>query len=212
LRTWDSPEQTAGAEIFRQPPYPLRIVGGGNCVWLAWEMAWQRWGFILPVTGHARQWTSLDGVTLQQRGRIAKLAVVDTPQPDSIMILPASHQLKYGITGGYGHLAWVEEVFPHKIIVIESSIFPRQSGRQWQGCWYQQCEYNIAALPEARYLCLAEVKPVKSQVPNPALYQTTLLSGPLAQIGHNQIWQACGDMWSYTMLNIRLLASSLQGM
>lgn len=157
--------------------------------------------------GHAKQWTLLDGVTLQQRGQVAKLSVVDTPQPDSIMILPASRQFKRGFIGGYGHLAWVKEVYPHKIVVIESTIFPRQSGQTWQGCWYQQFEYPIDFLQKARYLCLAEVKPAESREPFHVLNQSPSL-GILGQINLNQIWQSCQDMWSYTLLNIRLLASS----
>lgn len=105
LRTLTATPPTSAALAFKHPPYPLQTVGGGNCVWLTWEMAWLRWGFLLPVVGHASQWTSLDGVKLQQGGRVGILKVIDQPLPDSIMILPASRQSPYHLKGDYGHLA-----------------------------------------------------------------------------------------------------------
>lgn len=210
VRTWTpAPGWTAGSEAYKHPLYPLRTVGGGNCVWFAWQMAWQQWGFILPVMGHAQQWTLLDGVSLQQRGQIARLAVVDTPQPDSIMILPSRRQSYYGLIPVYGHLAWVKKVYPHKIVVIESTIFPRQPGQQWQGCWYQQSVYPVSALQKARYLCLAEVKPADSPAPDASVFLSSSLIS-FDPISHNQIWQSCRDMWDYTVLNLRLLTSSLE--
>lgn len=212
VRTWTAvPGWSDAPESYKHAPYPLRTVGGGNCVWFAWQMAWQKWGLILPVMGHAKQWTLLDGVCLQQRGRIAKLAVTDTPQPDSIMILPSRRQSYHGLIPAYGHLAWVKEVYPHKIVVWESTIFPRQPGQQWQGCWYQQFQYPTSALSKARYLYLEEVRPVDNQVPGTPLYKAPIISR-LAPMINSQVWQSCRDMWAYTVLNIRLLTSSKEAM
>jgi surface antigen len=207
LRTWAAAPQ-ASADDFKHPPYPLQMVGGGNCVWLAWELAWLRWGFILPVVGHARQWTSLDGIQLQQGGRVGTLAVVDQPVPDSIMIIPPSEQLQQSqIIGGYGHLAWVAEVHPQYIVVIESSIFPQQPGQQWQGCWYRQSEYDFWSLNNARFLYLAEVQPAENDTTGSADFAHLALSsnGITSIRSNDHIWQSCRDMWSYTLLTLKLL-------
>lgn len=207
LRTWTVAPPTSAAEAFKQPPYPLQVVGGGNCVWLAWEMAWLRWGFILPVTGHASQWTSLDGVKLQQGGRVGTLKVADQPLPDSIMIIPPCRQSQHQIIGGYGHLAWVKEVDSQGISVIESSIFPRHPGQKWKGCWYQHSEYDLSSVKQARFLCLADVQPAVDAPPLPVDF--AFLNGDAVNTSYDLIWQSCRDMWSYTWLSIRLTGRAL---
>lgn len=207
LRSWTTVPQAIAAQDFKLPPYPLRVVGGGNCVWLAWEMAWLRWGFILPVGGHACQWTRLDGVQLQQGGRTGTLAIVDQPIADSIMIIPPTKELQSQIFGGYGHLAWVKKVHPQRVVVIESSIFPKQPGQRWQGCWCQQSEYALSNLENARFLCLTEVLPVENAL------TVSAHAASLSSFSHDSTlhennqptWQSCRDMWSYTLLSMKLL-------
>jgi surface antigen len=206
IRTWTATPLTFAGEDFKHPPYPLQTVGGGNCVWLTWEMAWLRWGFFLPVVGHACQWTTLDGVKLQQGGRVGILGLVDQPIPDSIMILPPSRQYPYYVNGDFGHLAWVVEVSSQGIIVIESTIFPEVPGQEWRGCRYWLSEYDLASLENASFLCLAEVLPAENDpaaLGNPALPAWS--ANGTTSISVHHIWQSCRDMWSYTLLSLQLL-------
>ena len=81
----DCCSQAIAAQDFKHPPYPLGwwvvaivFIGMGNGLVSV--------GFVLPVAGHACQWTRL--MESKNRRPNGTLAIVDQPMADSIMIIP----------------------------------------------------------------------------------------------------------------------------
>lgn len=206
-RTWMPAGSEPAHDAFKLPPYPLRMTGGGNCVWLVWEMAWQNWGICLPLVGHAGSWSSLEGINLRQHGRTYQLQVNSEPVAGSIMILPArlSDRSSHSLLGGYGHAAWVSSADMDSVTVLESTIFPNGMGQRWQGCWYQENTYQLSALSEDSYLY-----PIEITAQNPAT-RPRLLFSSLVFPGQSSetALAAAADMWSYTKLSLQLFFTSL---
>lgn len=162
---------------FSPPPYSYTEFKGGNCVWFAWEMAYQKWGIKLPWAGDARKWKNLDKSKILQDGAEYVLGLSEKPVKDSILILqPADLR---ALNGGkpfandfYGHVAWVSEVenIGGRVFVrvLESSVYPPDSGEYWHGCWWREYVYPIDVFVSARFLYVDRIRTkdfqMKSQI------------------------------------------------
>lgn len=206
-RTWMPAGSGPANDAFKLPPYPLRMTGGGNCVWLAWEMAWQNWGICLPLVGHAGSWPALDGINLRQHGKIYKLQVNSEPVESSIMILPArlSDRKTHSLLGGYGHAAWVTRTDFDSVTVLESTIFPNGMGQRWRGCWYQENTYHLSALSSASYLYPIDITDQIPVMTPRSIFSCLTFSGPSSETA----LAIAEDMWSYTKLSLQLFLTSL---
>lgn len=135
-----------------------RLWNGGNCVWFAWEMAYQVWGVRLPWAGDARNWTGLAGDTVTVNGKVYQIEAVREPEPNSIMVFQpkALRWLNGGKSFKYdylGHVAWVTDVDNAVILqdgrkliwkqvhVLESGVYPPKHWPTWHGCRYMENFY-----------------------------------------------------------------------
>lgn len=211
IRTFSMQAESLASPSFKAAPYPLYTVGGGNCVWLVWQKARQEWGIVLPIAGHAHHWRALNGIRMQQQGRLYQLSLTHIPRKNSILILkPAkTGPSSPALTGHYGHAAWVEEVGPGSITVMESSIFPGADGPRWQGCWYRRRVYDSDRLPEAQFLYAVRLPAsAPSGDPLPASgIQVPFLRG--LEVSLQEARQLCEEMWRYTLLSSRLLIQAV---
>lgn len=155
---------------YKEPPYFYTYFNGGNCVWFAWEMAYQEWGLKLPKSGDARKWTQLENRTIYKDDFKYKIKLADSPMRNSIAIFQPKDLRK--IAGGpfendhCGHVAWIYDINhwnPNKIYVMESSIYPPSGGKRWHGCWWQENIYDIKDLPSMKYLYIGELSFVNKE-------------------------------------------------
>jgi surface antigen len=147
---------------FKTPPYFFRLFGGGNCVWFAWEMAYQIWGVCLPVAGSALKWINLGNLSISQKDMTYVLGLSERPYKNSIMIVQPNDSVSRGNRGLFrpGHVAWVVEAPDNKRIkVLESSIFPNKSrGDFWHGCWWDTGYYSTSEAFNPRFLYIKSIQ------------------------------------------------------
>ncbi|MGI6413480.1 MAG: CHAP domain-containing protein [Syntrophomonadaceae bacterium] len=147
---------------FKTPPYFFRLFGGGNCVWFAWEMAYQIWGVCLPVAGSALKWINLGNLSISQKDMTYVLGLSERPYKNSIMIVQPDDSVSRGNRGLFrpGHVAWVVEAPDSKRIkVLESSIFPNKSrGGFWHGCWWDTGYYSASEAFNPRFLYIKSIQ------------------------------------------------------
>lgn len=108
----------------------------GNCVWYAWHRACCEWGVGLQWCTNAETWDT----GAQNNG----YTLLTTPCEDTIFICEIS--TSHCNSGGYGHVGWVNAVYPDGSIDVEE-----------QGCysWYgvQSRNFNAAAAsPTMHYI------------------------------------------------------------
>jgi len=151
---------------YEEPPYSYTYFEGGNCTWLAWEMAYQEWGLELPPSGDARLWTGLKDETVKKDEFKYTMNLSNAPIKNSIAIFQPEDLRTIAKRAfdndHYGHVAWVYDVDsrtnPHKIYTIESSVYPPKGGKHWHGCWWNDRIYNISNLPTMKYLYVDELE------------------------------------------------------
>lgn len=108
----------------------------GNCVWYAWHRACCAWGVGLPWCTNAEVWdtgATNNGYTL-----------LTTPCEDTIFVCEIN--TSHCNSGGYGHVGWINAVYPNGSIDVEE-----------QGCysWYGVVSRNFnaaAASPTMHYI------------------------------------------------------------
>lgn len=150
---------------YQSPPYSYTYFKGGNCVWFAWEMAYQQWGIKLPWAGDAKRWVKLDGKKVTRDGTEYELGLSEKPLVNSILILqPQDLRNLYGSFDNdfYGHVAWVTGIEERSgrtyVKVLESSVYPPAEGNRWHGCWWREYEYPLDKFVEAKFLHISQIK------------------------------------------------------
>ncbi|WCK57582.1 CHAP domain-containing protein (plasmid) [Aneurinibacillus sp. Ricciae_BoGa-3] len=180
-------DQLVDSKPFFDAPYSFTNFNGGNCVWLAWEMAYEKWGIQLPHVGDARLWTALDGQTVQQGEWQYTLKLSDKPVRNSLVIFQPSDldTVAGGAFNGdfYGHVAWVSDIpNPNEIHVVESSVNPPSDGMKWHGCWWREQYYQIVNLKTIKFLYIEKAINTRTH--------TTLTSPDvLVKQDNNEIYQ-----------------------
>jgi surface antigen len=144
--------------------YSYTYFDGGNCVWFAWQMAYQKWGITLPNGDDARKWTRLEDRSILKDDWRYYLALETTPLVNSVVIFQPSDMRI--LAGGrfendhYGHVAWIyklSESNPNKFYVLESSVYPPDYWEEWHGCKWREYTYTVDELEKVKYLYINKI-------------------------------------------------------